>query len=370
MSLSKQTKFDGMSQADLEKERNETILRLIHIDKAMEKFTSFTDRYSIYPIQNKTLYNLYKKQETNMWIASEYDFSQDKKDYYFMKANNMKREAKLIKFYIIATITVDGQVGTNINNRILLERYNSEERLVLQLMAYMEGVHAETYGMMGEAFFNSYKLRNKVKKMMELPFMKKRYDLLDEWMLSDRPAAERYAAIAAFEGISLRNLFLIPHFIAKLGKCPKIAELNEKISKDEGYHSLTDAEFSILVNSTEVVKVKSRKFIEIVESVVAIEDEIGEYLYSEPIRGQLDLEGTRMFTRILADQVLKNLGVKPIYNVVLPERYSWMLVMDLDRKTSFFDRLKDYSKTGEGDTIDDSVFDCESDDDDTSRFSD
>lgn len=359
MALSKNEK---MIQAELEKERNELILRLIRIDKEMEKFTSFADRYSIYPIQNKTLYKLYKKQETNMWIASEYDFSQDKKDYHFMKANGMEKEAKLIKFYIIATITVDGQVGTNINNRMLLERYGSEERLVLQLMAYMEGVHAETYGMMGEAFFNSYKLRNKVKKMMELPFMKKRYDLLDEWMLSDKPAAERYAAIAAFEGISLRNLFLIPHFIAKLGKCPKIAELNEKISKDEGYHSLTDAEFAVLANSTETVKVEAKKFIDIIKSVVAIEDEISEYLYSEPIRGQLDLEGTRMFTRILADQVLKNLNVKPIYNIVLPEKYSWMLVMDLDRKTAFFDRLKDYSKTGEGDTIDDSVFDSESDD--------
>lgn len=359
MALSKNEK---MIQAGLENERNELILRLIRIDKEMEKFTSFADRYSIYPIQNKTLYKLYKKQETNMWIASEYDFSQDKKDYHFMKANGMEKEAKLIKFYIIATITVDGQVGTNINNRMLLERYGSEERLVLQLMAYMEGVHAETYGMMGEAFFNSYKLRNKVKKMMELPFMKKRYDLLDEWMLSDKPAAERYAAIAAFEGISLRNLFLIPHFIAKLGKCPKIAELNEKISKDEGYHSLTDAEFAVLANSTETVKVEAKKFIDIIKSVVAIEDEISEYLYSEPIRGQLDLEGTRMFTRILADQVLKNLNVKPIYNIVLPEKYSWMLVMDLDRKTAFFDRLKDYSKTGEGDTIDDSVFDSESDD--------
>lgn len=328
----------------LEKEREELLHKLTLNSKAIEDVSSsFVDRFSVIPVKNPIFYSLYKKQEKKHWVAGEFDFSQDKADWLALKSNGMHLEAWWIEIYIVVTYAIDGAIGSNVSDRFILETFNYEDKLVLNFMQYMEGVHGETYGKLGYYFFG-IAIKEKVRSLMNEPFMKERNKLLDKYTLSNLTKTERRVGIAAIEGISLKNLFLIIYYIDTLNICSNIVDLNENINIDEGYHSLTDCEMALETNKVD--NIDSSIMYDEIDEVVQAEDLVSEYIYKDSDKS-LNVETSKILTRYYANQVLENLHLPPKYQVVIPKELSWMTLIGLDRKTSYFDRKKEYHRISE-----------------------
>src|SRR5680860_90108 len=88
------------------------------------KSTSLGERYSLFPIQDDTMYKAFKIQEAALWSSNEMDFSRDKKDYQELSVG-LKRIIDYVNAFFSAT---DGVIIENILNRFLLEASTLEEK--------------------------------------------------------------------------------------------------------------------------------------------------------------------------------------------------------------------------------------------------
>jgi ribonucleoside-diphosphate reductase subunit M2 len=126
--------------------------------------------------------------------------------------------------------------------------------------------------------------------------------------------------------------------LKKRSLLPGLSFSNELISRDEGLH----LDFAIELFHLLKWKPKSAIIIEIIKSAVAIEKEfIIEALPCKLIG--MDSEKMSQYIEYVADRILKQLGVAPVWNAKNP--FDFMENLALDGKTNFFEkRVGDYSK--------------------------
>ena len=102
------------------------------------------NRYVLYPIQYKDIFEFYKKQKIAFWTAEEIDFSADLNDWEQLDSN----ERYLIENVLAFFAGSDGIVFENINNNFAEEIHLPEVRCCYGFQAMMENVHSETYSLM------------------------------------------------------------------------------------------------------------------------------------------------------------------------------------------------------------------------------
>jgi len=293
------------------------------------------NRFTVFPIEYPSLWELYKKAQMSNWTAEEIDFSKDMDDWESLSDN----ERHFIKTILAFFAASDGIVFENLSLNFAPEVQISEARSFYAYQQHNEMVHGETYSLLLEKYIRNNTEKESMFRAIEtVPCIKKKAQWAIEWFNPDRLFVERLIAFACVEGIFFSGSFCAIFWLKKRSLLPGLSFSNELISRDEGLH----LEFAIELFHLLKWKPNASTITEIIQSAVDIEKEfILEALPCKLIG--MDSEKMSQYIEFVADRILKQLGVSPVWNTKNP--FDFMENLALDGKTNFFEkRVGDYSK--------------------------
>lgn len=285
------------------------------------------DRFILYPIKYKDLWDLFKQHEASFWTTEEIDLSEDKKDFDKLDTNEQFFIKKVLAFFACS----DGLVMENLALRFLGEVQIAEARSFYSFQIAMENIHAETYTQLilaliteeleRSVLFDSINNDNTIRKKGEWAI---------KWINNGAPFQQRLVAFACIEGIFFSGSFCSIFWLKKRGLMPGLTFSNELISRDEGLH--TKFACSLYKYLTPLDK-------DVVCEIVAESVELEHEFVSSAL--PVDLIGIKSssmkdYVCFVADVLLQNLGYEKMYSKDNP--FDWMELISLQGKTNFFEK--------------------------------
>lgn len=293
-------------------------------------------RFTLFPIRHKDIWDCYKRQQASFWTAEELDLSKDKNDW----ENKLNNDERYFVKHILAFFAgSDGLVNMN-----LLERFTSDVQILEAQIAYtyqasMENVHSETYSLLIDTYIDNPQEKDRLFNAIEtIPCIKKKADWAMKWIKSDDLFSKRLIAFAIVEGIFFSGAFCSIYWLKTRGLMPGLTSSNEFIARDEGEH----CSFACLLYSKIINRLDESIVHAIVKDAVDIEKEfINESLPCRLIG--MNAEQMTTYIEYVTDRLLTQLGYSKIYNAVNP--FDFMEKIALEGKTNFFEnRPSQYQK--------------------------
>ena len=308
------------------------------------------NRFVMFPIHNKDIWDAYKKHMDCFWRAEEIDFSKDMVDW----VNLNRREQHFIKMVLAFFAASDGIVIENLGSRFAMEVQLPEARAFYAFQMMMENVHSETYSLQIDTYIKEPAEKRKLFNALDnFPPVQKKAKWAMEWIEDKQSTfATRLVAFACVEGIFFSGAFCSIYWLKKRGLMPGLTFSNELIARDEGMHT----DFAVLLYSKLIQKLSQEKINIIIKDAVSIEQEfICDALPCRLIG--MNSELMSQYIEFVADRLVVQLGYSKIYNSKNP--FDFMEMISLDGKTNFFEkRVGDYAlsenkKTGKEFDFDD-----------------
>lgn len=291
--------------------------------------TENENRFVMFPIEDQSIWDMYKKQVDCFWRTEEVDLSKDMASW---KTLN-DEEKYFIKMVIAFFAGSDGIVLENLGTRFMGEVQLAEARAFYGFQIAMENIHSETYSLLIDTYEKDEKEKQKLfEGIQNFPCIKKKADWAVKWINDKRSSfATRLIAFACVEGIFFSGAFCSIFWLKKRGKMPGLTFSNELISRDEALHT----EFAILLYSKLENKLSKEIINNIVREAVSIEKEfICEALPCNLIGMNQKLMS--QYIEFVADRLLLQLGYDKIYNVSCP--FDFMENISVEGKTNFFEK--------------------------------
>ncbi len=302
------------------------------------------NRYVMFPLSDKSIWDMYKKMMDCFWRAEEIDFSDDLNHWAKLNSN----EQHFIKMILAFFAASDGIVLENLGMRFMSEVQLPEARAAYGFQLMMENVHSETYSLLIDTYIKDVEEKNKLFTALDnFPCIKKKADWAIKWINDKRSGfATRLVAFACVEGIFFSGSFCSIYWLKKRGLMPGLTFSNELISRDEGMHT----DFAVLLFNKLQKRPKKSKIHELFKEAVAIEKEfICEALPCKLIGMNSKLMS--QYIEFVADRLVVQLGYPKIWNVGNP--FDFMELISLEGKTNFFEkRVGDYSLSSDKKTDD------------------
>ena len=224
------------------------------------------DRFVIFPIKHKQIWEMYKKAEASFWTAEEIDLHQDMNDW---ENKLTKDERHFIKHVLAFFAASDGIVNENLAINFLNEVQYPEARCFYGFQIAIENIHAETYSLLIDTYIKDNKEKDFLFNAIEnLPCVAKKADWALKW-IENGNFAQRLVAFAAVEGIFFSGSFCSIFWLKKRGLMPGLAFSNELISRDEGLH----CDFACLLYNQLVNKLDAKEVTQIITEAVEYEKE-------------------------------------------------------------------------------------------------
>lgn len=291
-------------------------------------------RFTLFPIEYPSIYEMYKKAVASFWTAEEIDLSRDAADWKRMTDD----ERHFIKHILAFFAGSDGIVNENLCANFCLEVQIPEARAFYTYQQFNESIHSETYSLLIDTYVSDPDEKSYLFRAIEtVPAVAKKAGWATRWI--DRGSfAQRLVAFACVEGILFSGSFCALFWLKKRGLMPGLTFSNELISRDEGMHQ----DFASLLYSHLVHKLDEPTVHDIVRGAVDAELEfITDALPCRLIGMNAELMAD--YIRFVADSLCADLGVAPIYRASNP--FDFMQHMDLQGKTNFFERrVGEYAK--------------------------
>ncbi|MGM0579339.1 MAG: ribonucleoside-diphosphate reductase small subunit [Bacteroidota bacterium] len=295
------------------------------------------DRFVLFPIQHKDIWEFYKMAEASFWTAEEIDLSQDQKDW----ENLTEGETHFIKHVLAFFAASDGIVNENLAENFVAEVQYTEAKFFYGFQIAMENVHSETYSLLIDTYVKDNKEKDKLFNAIDtMDCVKKKADWALRW-IDEGNYAERLIAFAAVEGIFFSGSFCSIFWLKKRGLMPGLTFSNELISRDEGLH----CDFACLLYNEHLInKLSKEKVTSIITDAVEIEKEfVTDSLPVKLIGMNADL--MCQYIEFVADRLLQELRCDKVYGSSNP--FDFMEMISLQGKTNFFEkRVGDYQKAG------------------------
>jgi len=301
------------------------------------------NRYVMFPIKDKDIWKMYKKQEDLFWRAEEIDLSKDNKDWETLSDDEKHFISMILAFFAAS----DGIVLENLGVRFMNEVQLSEARAFYGLQIAMESIHSITYSTLIDTYIKDKEQKDKLfNALHEYECIKKKGDWAIKWINDKKSTfATRLVAFACVEGIFFSGAFCAIYWLKKRGLMPGLTFSNELISRDEALHT----EFAVLLHNKLEKPLKKQKIHEIISEAVSIELEfINDALPCRLIGMNQVL--MKQYIEFVADRLSLQLGGDKIYESKNP--FEWMENISIETKTNFFeDRVSEYSLTTKNSTI-------------------
>jgi ribonucleoside-diphosphate reductase beta chain len=295
-------------------------------------------KYTTFPIQYQSIWNLYKEQMACFWKPEEIDFSNDYNDFLTLN-DNEKHFVEMILAFFAAS---DGIVNFNLGERFIKEIQNTDILTMYRFQAMIEDIHGHTYSLMldnvvkdnakKEYLFNAIQNVESVKLMADWAF---------KWIESSESFAHRVVAFAVIEGIFFSGAFAAIFWLKKYknkhresgkGKpfMDGLIKSNKFISRDEGLHTKGACEVYSLLNK----KLLSSEINRIIREGVTIAQKFMTDALPVSLIG-MNSQSMNDYIEYIADRLLIMLGYKKIYNKQNP--FKFMETIGLNDKTNFFE---------------------------------
>jgi ribonucleotide reductase beta subunit family protein with ferritin-like domain len=286
-------------------------------------------RYVMFPIQDDSIWKMYKKQIDCFWRAEEVDLSKDLVDWSKLNSDEKYFISMVLAFFAAS----DGIVMENLAMRFMNDVQLSEARAFYGFQIAMENIHSEMYSLLIDTYINDSAEKTKLfNGIMNYPCIAKKSDWAKRWINDNRSSfASRLVAFACVEGIFFSSSFASIYWIKKRGLMPGLTLSNEFISRDEALHT----EFAILLYNKLQKKLPKKRVQEIIQNAAEIEKEfITEAL---PCR-LIGMNATLMcqYIEFVADRLSLQLGYDKIYKSTNP--FDFMELISIETKVNFFER--------------------------------
>jgi len=309
------------------------------------------NRYTMFPIQDDKIWNMYKKQVDSFWRCEEIDTSRDLNDWEKLSSDEKHFISMILAFFAAS----DGIVMENLATRFMGDVQLSEARAFYGFQIAMENIHSQMYSILIETYIQQPDDKLKLFQALDnYPCIAKKGNWAKKWIGDNRSSfATRLVAFACVEGIFFSSSFASIYWIKKRGLMPGLTFSNELISRDEALHT----EFAILLYNKLNKKVNKKRVYEIIQEAVEIEKEfITEAL---PCR-LIGMNGKLMcqYIEFVADRLSVQLGYDKIYNSSNP--FDFMELISIESKVNFFERTNsEYALANK--KVDDNVFEFSAD---------
>ena len=288
-----------------------------------------TERYVMFPIQDDSIWSMYKKQIDCFWRAEEVDLSKDISDWNKLTPNEQYFISMVLAFFAAS----DGIVLENLAVRFMSDVQLSEARAFYGFQIAMENIHSEMYSILIDTFIQDTQQRTKLFQAIDnFPCISKKADWAIKW-IQDKNSnfATRLVAFACVEGIFFSSSFASIYWIKKRGLLPGLTFSNELISRDEALHT----EFAILLYSKLATPLKEEQIHTILKEAIEIEkDFITEALPCRLIGMNAKL--MTQYIEFVGDRLCLQLGYSKIYGSSNP--FDFMELISIDTKVNFFER--------------------------------
>jgi ribonucleoside-diphosphate reductase beta chain len=310
------------------------------------------DRFVLFPISQKEMWEMYKKAEASFWTAEEIDLSADNSDW----ENKLNKDEKhFIKHVLAFFAASDGIVNENLAVHFMREVQYPEARCFYGFQIMIENIHSETYSLLIDTYIRDPKEKHDLFHALDtVPCVKQKADWAMRW-ISNGSFAERLVAFAAVEGIFFSGSFCSIFWLKKRGLMPGLSFSNELISRDEGLH----CDFACLLYNQLTNKLPEQQVTDIITNAVVIEKEF--VCSALPVRLiGMNSDSMCQYIEFVADRLLVALGCQKAFNATNP--FDFMEMISLQGKTNFFEkRVAEYKKAGVGNANEAQKFSLEED---------
>lgn len=295
------------------------------------------DRYVLFPIQHRDIWEMYKTHEACFWTAEEIDLSRDKDDWKKLTENERWFIEHVLAFFAASDSIVLENLGVNFIDEIPV----AEARCFYGFQMMMENVHSETYSLLIDTYIEDTAHKTHLLNAIEtVPCVGGKANWAIKWMNREQPLATRLLAFAAVEGIFFSGSFCAIFWLRKRGLMHGLCYSNELISRDEGLHT----NFACLLFRKLLARPTTAQAHDIIGEALASEKNfICEALPCALIGMNSDLMS--QYLEFVADHLLVDLGYPRLFFATNP--FEWMELISLTGKTNFFERrVGDYQKSG------------------------
>ena len=296
-----------------------------------------SNKYVIFPIEEKEIWSAYKKAVSTFWVSEEIDLSKDLYDWDNKLNDNERFFIKNILAFFAAS---DGIVIENLLDRFTRDASDIKEaKFFYTFQAFIEQIHSETYSLLIDTYIKDSNEKNNLFNAIEtIPCIKLKSDWALKWINSNELFSIRLIAFAAIEGIFFSGSFCAIFWLKKRGLMPGLTFSNELISRDEGLHT----DFAILMHHIQKEKPSEERVHHLISEAFEIENNF--ILNSIPCN-LLGMNSDMMsqYIKFVSDRLLLQLGYKSLFNVKNP--FEFMELISLRPKSNFFEiRVGEYSK--------------------------
>ena len=305
------------------------------------------NRFVMFPIEDKSIWDMYKKSVDCFWRAEEVDLSKDLTSWKTL-SDNEKHFIKMILAFFAAS---DGIVLENLGMRFMSEVQLPEAKAFYGFQIAMENIHSEVYSLLIDTYVKRPDEKTQLFEALDnFPCIRTKANWAIKWINDKRASfATRLVAFACVEGIFFSGAFCSIFWLKKRGLMPGLCFSNELISRDEALHT----EFAVLLYKKLKKKMRKDKLTEMIREAVEIEKEfITSALPCRLIGMNSMLMG--QYIEFVADRLIVQLGGEKIYDVPCP--FDWMELISIEGKTNFFEkRVGEYAlanKENKGDIFD------------------
>src|SRR6218665_3441447 len=296
------------------------------------------DRFVLFPIKYKDIWEFYKKAEASFWTAEEIDLASDIADWNNKLNDNERHFIKHVLAFFAAS---DGIVNENLAINFLQEVQYPEARCFYGFQIMIENIHSEMYSLLIDTYIKDNKEKDHLLRAVDtIPCVQKKAEWALRWM-EKGSFAERLLAFAAVEGIFFSGSFCSIFWLKKRGLMTGLTFSNELISRDEGLH----CDFACHLYTKHVIQpLPKERVIEIIKDAVVIEKEFVTDSLPVSLIG-MNAASMCQYIEFVADRLLVELTGQKVYNAVNP--FDFMDMISLQGKTNFFEkRVGEYQKAG------------------------
>lgn len=312
-------------------------------DKTVKK------RYSIFPIVHNDLWQMYKKAESQTWVAEETDLSKDKYDE--LKDNEKTYLKNILAFFAISDGLVIDNLATNFLNEVEL----LEAQYFYGHQTFIEQVHANGYSLLIDTFIKNLVEKEELFNSMETnQAVAKKAEWAENWI--HHPSfAHRLVAFACVEGIAFSSVFSGVFWFRSRNKMPGLGAMNELILRDETFHY----EFALNLYRNYLkddYNLTTEELSNIILGCYEVEKAFVEESMPDGLQG-LTKDDMIKYVQYVTDIVLNDFGCEREFNVTNPLEY--MSRIGLSSKNNFFERrVGEYTRVDIPTTMD-GIFDEE-----------
>jgi len=306
-----------------------------------------TGIFELNDIKYQWAYNLWEMMLNNTWFPKEVDMTQDISDYKRLTDTEKVAYDKVLAQLIFMDSLQTNNLIDNVNPFITSPEIN----LVLVRQSFEEALHSQSYAVMVDSISQNsdeiYQLwRTDMMLKSKNDAIAKVYEELSS-NPTDTAMLKAMFANQILEGIYFYSGFTYLYTLARSGKMLGSAQMIRFIQRDEVTHLVL---FQNIINATKKERPELftpqliEEVYEMFKSAVRLESEWGKYITQGQILGLTD-DIIEQYIRYLADDRLKAVGLKPLYNVTHPIKWVDNFSKFNDQKTNFFEgNVTNYSK--------------------------